>query len=357
MGNPFPSAIDSEAFFATNSSVVKTLYFWEHTGDAGNHSLGGYIGGYGLINASMGLPGTAPSYDTTGGRGEGITYHTPGRYIPVAQGFFIEASDAGGTITFNNSMRVNQKEIEDGGSDSFFFKGNAQAPLPILKIGFDYLNDQNIELHRQIGISFKSGNTFKRDNGYDSEAFDFDSSDVYLKFDLNRENFIIAGLQEISDEFEFPITVKAGYTGVYKFTVDQKKNIDRAVYLTDKVTDLKYDLANLVELTLDPGTYEDRFFISFSPKTLGIDDQILNQNLSVYFNNQHKEIVLRKNPDITIKRIELYNSLGQKIKTWESISSQNTEISLPIQQLSTAVYIVKISTNKGSLSKKVVYNN
>jgi len=305
----------------------------------------------------MGLPGTAPSYDTTGGRGEGITYHTPGRYIPVAQGFFIEATDSGGTITFNNSMRANQKEIEDGGSDSFFFKGKSSTPLPILKIGFDYLNDQNIELHRQIGISFKAGNTFQRDNGYDSEAFDFDSSDAYLKFYQNRENFIIAGLQEISDDFEFPITIKAGYTGIYKFTVDEKKNIDRTVYLTDKVTGLKYDLANLIELTLNPGTYEDRFYISFSQKTLGVDNELLEQNLSLYFNNQNKEIVIRKKSDITIKSIELYNSLGQKAKKWSTIPNQKTEFSLPILGLSNAVYIVKIITNKGSLSKKVMYNN
>jgi len=356
LGNPYPSAIDSEAFFTTNDGIVETLYFWEHTGDSGSHSLGGYIGGYGLINASMGLPGTAPSYDTTGGRGEGITYHTPGRYIPMAQGFFIEATGTGGTITFNNAMRANQKEIEDGGSDSFFFKGKSTTPLPILKIGFDYLNDQNIELHRQVGVSFKSGNSYKRDDGFDSEAFDVDVSDIYFKFEGNRENFIIAGLQEISDEFEFPLTVKIAATGTYKFTVDQKKNINRTVYITDKVTGLKYDLANLVELTLNPGTYQDRFYISFSPKTLGIDDQVLNQEIAVYYNGQSQEIVIQKKSNIGINQIKIYNLLGQKVQELTSFNQNNKEIKLSTNNLSTAVYIVKINTDKGTISKKLVIN-
>ena len=358
MGNPYPSAIDSEAFFTTNDGVVETLYFWEHTGDSGNHNLGGYIGGYGLINASMGLPGTAPSYDTTGGRGEGITYHTPGRYIPVAQGFFVEATDTGGTITFNNGMRAYQKEAGDGVSDndSFFFKGQTSTPLPVLKIGFDYLNKENIELHRQVGVSFKSGNSYKTDNGFDSQAFDVDVSDVYFKFEGNRENFVIAGIQEITDDLEFPIAVKVGTSGTYKFTVDSKKNINRKVYLTDKVTELKYDLSNLIELALTPGTYEDRFYISFSPKTLSIDDEVLNQEISVYYNSQSKEVKVLRKSNIDIDQIEIYNLLGQKVKKSSNFNQNNKEISLSTSHLSTAVYIVKVSTDKGTVSKKIVIN-
>ena len=356
MGNPYPSAIDAEAFFTTNNGVVETLYFWEHTGDTGNHTLGGYLGGYGLINASMGLPGTAPSYDTTGGRGEGMSYHTPGRYIPVAQGFFIEATDSGGTITFNNSQRVYQRENGDGGSDSFFFKGKSGSSLPVLKIGFDYKNDQNIELHRQVGVSFKSGNTFQRDNGFDSEAFDFDSSDIYFKFEGNRENLIIAGIQEITDDLEFPLTVKIGATGTYNFTVDSKKNIHRTVYLHDKVTDIKYDLKNLVSLSLSPGTYYDRFYISFSPKTLSTDDLVLEKNISVYYHKETKEIRIENKSNSEIKAVELFNVIGQQVKKWTNFTQSSRKKNLPVHTFSNAVYIVKINTEKGLISKKIIIN-
>ena len=355
LGNPYPSAIDANKFFETNYGVVKTLYFWEHTGDSGSHALGGYIGGYGLINASMGLPGTAPSYDTTGGRGEGITYHTPGRYIPIAQGFFFEATENGGVITFNNEMRVYQKEIEDGGNDSFFFKGLNADTLPVLKIGFDYNDAQNVELHRQIGVSFKSGNSYERDFGFDSEAIDIGFSDIYFKFDGNRENFIIAGIEEISDNLEFPLTVKIGSSGSFKFNIDSKKNINRDVYLTDKVTNQKYDLSSEATIAIKAGTYEDRFYISFGPITLSIDDEILKQNVNVFFNNNTKEIQISKKSNSTIQTIELFNIIGQKVKNWTNLNQNLLEYTLPLSNLSNAVYIINIKTTKGKISKKIIY--
>jgi hypothetical protein len=356
LGNPYPSAIDADQFFLVNDGIVETLYFWEHTGDSGNHNLSGYLGGYGLINASMGLPGTAPSYDTTGGRGEGITYHTPGRYIPVGQGFFVEATDTGGTITFNNSMRTYQRENGDGGSDSFFFKGRSTKTndLPILKIGFDYLNNDNVELHRQVGLSFKEGNTLKFDPGFDSEAYDIDVSDVYFKFDGNRENFIIAGIQGITDDLEVPLTVKIGTTGTYTFTVDVKENINRKVYLEDKVTNNKYDLENLISLNLAPGTYEDRFYISFSPKTLSIDDQLLNQNINLFYNKNSESININVTSDITVEKAELYNLIGQRINVWNSSNFKQNKVSLPVRNKPSSVYIIKLKTNKGLYTKKLI---
>ena len=47
----------------------------------------------------------------------------PGRYIPVAQGFFV-TGEATGTIKFNNAQRVFQKE---GASTSVFVRDTDQA--------------------------------------------------------------------------------------------------------------------------------------------------------------------------------------------------------------------------------------
>ena len=353
LGNPYPSAIDSDLFFSTNNSV-DALYFWEHKGDTGNHREAGYLGGYGMRNSSMGIAGLSPSFDDTGGLGEGITYTVPKRYIPVGQGFFVRATGNGGVITFNNAMRVNQKEIEDGGSDSFFFKGNATKPLPILKIGFDYFNDENSSLHRQIGISFKAGNSFKRDNGYDSESYDVDTSDTYLKFEGTREKLSIAGIQEISDDLEFPITVQAGYSGDYKFRLDEKKHIDRTVYFTDKVSGVQYNLEDVVTINLEPGTYSDRFYISFGSETLGVDDEVLEQYLAVYYDHVTKKINILKQSRIGIKKVEIYNSLGQLMISTSGEPLQKSAIHLNTNKLNTAVYIVKVFTDQGVISKKLV---
>ncbi|WP_347174419.1 choice-of-anchor L domain-containing protein [Polaribacter uvawellassae] len=352
LGNPYPSALDANEFFSDNSGIVDALYFWQHLGDSGSHALAGYQGGYGVRIATMATSPTVPA----GINGAGGTILSPGRYIPIGQGFFLEGSDIGGTVTFNNSQRVYQEEIEDGGSDSKFYKGANNNTLPVLKLGFEYKNAENLELHRQVGISFKNGNTFRHDSGYDSKVYDLDISDAYFKFEDNRQNLTIAGIQELTDDLEFPLAVKAGISGDFKFMVDSKENINRNVYLTDKVTNIKYNLKNTVTISLTQGVYEDRFYISFSTTALGLDDELLKQNISVFFNNTTKEIQISKKTDITIQSVELYNIIGQKVESWSNFNQNLKEIKLPINAISNAVYIIKISTTNGKLTKKIIYN-
>lgn len=353
LGNPYPSALDANEFFSDNSGVVESLYFWQHLGDAGNHALGGYQGGYGVRIATMSTTPTVP----TEINGAGGTIQAPGRYIPIAQGFFLEATDTGGTVTFNNSQRVYQREIEDGGSDSRFYKGTNISTLPILKLGFEYQNSDNLNLHRQLGVSFKNGNTFKHDPGYDSKVYDLDISDAYFKFENNRQKLGIAGIQELSDDLEFPIAVKAGISGEFKFMIDAKENINRKVYLTDKVTNTKYDLENTISISLTQGVYEDRFYISFSGTVLSTDDELLKQNLLIAFNNTKKEIKVIKKSDVSINNIEVFNLIGQKVKSWSKFNKNLKELTFSLNNISNAVYIIKVNTSLGKVSKKVIVTN
>ncbi len=350
LGNPYPSALDANKLFEDNNSIIKTLYFWEHLGDSGNHNIGGYLGGYGIRNATMGIAATAPP---NGIGGLGGTTKAPGRYIPVAQGFFVEATGVGGTITFNNSQRVYQRENEDGGSDSFFFKGKQTNPLPILKIGFEYKNTENKTLHRQLGVSFKAGNTYQREVGYDSEVFSLDHSDAYFKFKENREKFAIVGIGEITNDLEFPIAVLVGSSGDFKLMIDEKKHIDRKVFLTDKQTGDKYDLSSTVNLSLSAGTYEDRFYISFGGTVLSVGEDQLKKQLKVYHNKNTKELIIDKEPEIRITSISLFNILGKKISMKYDQETNVNKIRLPIHRFSKSIYIIKITTNKGIYTKKV----
>ncbi len=352
LGNPYPSALDANKLFADNSTIIKTLYFWEHLGDSANHNTGGYLGGYGIRNATMGIAATAPPNGI--GTGLGGATRAPGRYIAVGQGFFVEATNTGGAVTFKNSQRVVEKENEDGGTDSFFFKGATTNSLPILKIGFEYKNTQNITLHRQLGVSFKEGNTFQREAGYDSEVFELDHSDAYFKFEGNRKKFAIVGIQEISDALEFPIAIKVGSTGEFKFSIDQKKNINRKVLLTDRATNQKYELSTSVSLNLVAGLYEDRFYISFSASTLSIDSALLQQQFNIYYDYKNKEMVIVNKEQAPIYSIEVFTIIGKKIPITKKIDTRLTKIRIPIKKQSKSMYIIKVTTSKGILSKKII---
>lgn len=349
IGNPYPSALNASQFLTDNISVIKTLYFWEHKGDAGNHSLAGYVGGYGIMNSSMATAAVTPVAGTAGLGGE--TYTVPGDYIPVGQGFFAEGTITGGTITFKNSQRVYQKENEDGGSSSIFFKSN-KKPLPILKIGVDYTNVDGIELHRQLGVSFKKGNSFKEENGFDSEAYSLGETDAYLKFEGNRKKFIIAGIQEISNELEFPITLRLANENKITLMIDEKKHINEDIILTDKVTGNVYNLKEPITFELNSGIYSDRFYISFKRNALNINDDTANQ-MSFFYNDKNKIIQLNKKNNLEIKKVDLYDILGKKVNSWLNI--KNNSLKLP--NYKTGIYIIKIHTDKGNLSKKILYTN
>ena len=75
---------------------------------------------------------------------------------------------------------------------------------------------------------------------------------------------------------------------------------------------------------------------------------------NVYADNKNNQIVISKNNDVEINNIALFNILGKKVILWD-IKEQKSDYQLDIyKQLPTGVYIVKMDTNKGITSKKVV---
>ena len=144
-------------------------------------------------------------------------------------------------------MRVNnsQRIFKMRGDESFLFKTRGST-LPILRIGFDYTDNDGLALHRQLGISFKEGNTFGKEAGYDTELFGLNDTDAYFKFEGNHEKLVIAGVQQITDDLEFPITIKLSNNNPVSLMVDNFKNIDRPIFLIDKATNQQYDLTRII---------------------------------------------------------------------------------------------------------------
>ncbi|MEO9569557.1 MAG: T9SS type A sorting domain-containing protein, partial [Polaribacter sp.] len=289
---------------------------------------------------------------------EDIEYTEPKAFIAIGQGFFVQGNDInGGTIEFNNS----QREYIDETSESVFLKSEkkktTQIEIPIIKLGMNFnsvSNDNNI-YHRQIAVSFSSFQSFGHDVGYDSEMYDIGNTDFYWKFPSNDKKYVIAGVQEISDELEVPLEIKMGYSGEITLKIDELKNINDKIYIIDKVTNISYDLLNENGvLNLDEGVYTDRFFLAFTPtSTLSIDNVLTNYT-SVYNDNVNKEIIISKNETITIEKVKLYNILGKKVNLWK-INEQKETFNLKINnKLTSGIYVVKLETNKGIISKKII---
>ncbi|WP_405604456.1 LamG-like jellyroll fold domain-containing protein [Polaribacter sp. Asnod1-A03] len=374
IGNPFASALNARKFIEDNEeSLTGSLYFWEHhesaigetAGTIDGHTYSGYVGGYAVITSPMTLSavGTSEDYQGIAGIGDG-EYQTPGPYIAIGQGFMVVGDSDGGTIEFNNSQRA---YIEEGDGVSVFFKSaetNTKSEakttvnlLPIIKLGFDFKNDEDLQLHRQIGISFSSKNSFEFDKGYDTEIFDEGVTDIYWKFSTDEAKYIIAGVQEISADLEVPLTIVMDHSGEINLMIDELQNVPNDVFITDKLTSTSYNIKeSLITLTLEAGEYTDRFVLGFKEveSSLGVDDSILGSNVSVFLDNDSKEIVINNTSNLELKSIKLFNLLGQKVDQWSDLEQENKEIRLRTSNLSNTVYIVNIETEKGKVSRKIV---
>ena len=294
----------------------------------------------------------------------GGDYKVPAEYIAMGQGFFIEgdATD-GGAIVFNNS----QREYKTEGVESVFYKGENKSKvkrekslrkLPIIKLGINYISEEGLGLHRQIGISFKSGNSFGFDNGYDAAMFDVGDTDFYWKFPDNDEKYAITGVQEISDDLEVPLYVSLANGGTVAIGIDEWEAIDKDVYIKDKLTDKTYLLNNgRFSLTLASGSYTDRFFLTFKEgTTLGVSNNttVLNKNITVFLDSNTKEIVINNEYNLQLKSVKLFNLLGQKMGQWNNLDQVAKQQRLKTTKLSKAIYIINIETEKGKVSKKVI---
>ena len=365
VGNPYPSAIDSKKFLEDNSeSIYGTLYFWEHhpglteENDEGHYSSN-YVGGYATRNLTMGI--AAPNNGD-----DNIIFRVPGKYIAVAQGFFITGSNTGGEVVFKNS----QREYRYEGDDSIFFRDGENNEVsetyqdPVLKIGLDYTNSDNQHLHRQVGVSFNKDRSFSFDLGYDSPLYEPLENDIqyrveetkmFWKFDQDDTKYVIAGIQEFSNDIEIPIGFSLEYDAEIIVKLDEQQNFEQDVYLKDKLTGATYKLSDNeqgVAITLSTGSHLDKYAIVFVESSLNTDDDMLLENqLGVYIDHMANELVLKNYQNLDIKKVGLYNILGQTIKTWDNLGT-DTEYRKGVQ-LPAAIYVVRITTENGEFVKKI----
>ncbi|MCF6180613.1 choice-of-anchor D domain-containing protein [Lutibacter sp.] len=353
VGNPYPSAIDAYQFIDDNPDITGPLYFWEHYG-GDTHNLAGYQAGYATLTKSGGVLAAAhPSVSNLGSATK-----TPGRYVPVSQGFFVYSS-TGGTIHFNNGQRIFVKEAvgtsvfmktaKGKGSKTTKTKTPEIDTRSKFRIGF---NAPKID-HRQLLLTIDKNTTDAVDWGYDGEIYEIFGDDMYWL--IGDKKYVIQATNIISKEKEIPLGIQLSESGKITIKIDALENVDEntKLYIKDKLTGETYDITNQpFETNLEAGNYADRFVLAFQPKLLSIDEVTLNKGVKIYMNNSSSELNIEKIADINIQSIILYNYLGQVVNSWKS-DINNRYMYLPVNT-STGVYIVQLNTLKGTITKKII---
>lgn len=365
-GNPYASAIDADQFIDDNAaSITGTLSFWEHYATNNSHVTIQYQGGYATYTKVGGTAPVAPA----GVSGLGASSKVAKRFIPVGQGFFVTGSAAGGTITFKNSQRLFVKE-NNAASFSLYRNGNPSvnsgaafnnsedtfAVNQFMKLRLGYTSADNY--FRGILLGFMNENaTAGFDNGYDAISIEDLTNDMYF---MNGESKLnIQGDGFFNAANIYPLGVKNQTEGTVKFTVYGKENFEDSqdIFIYDNETQIYHDVKSQdFEINLPAGTFESRFSLRFrNGEALGNPDNEAQFGVGITHSQTDNMVNINNQlQEVSIKSVALYNLLGQQVISWDISNPYEAEMHLPVTNVSSGGYIVKVVTDKGNISKKIL---
>ena len=361
LGNPYPSALDADKFLQINNAgstpvLDGTLYFWTHNSPPSNALTGTTIyeynsNDYASYNNVGGVATAIRTGNTVGGA-ENISNRPTGK-IAAGQGFFVY-SITGGTAIFNNNMRVSGTA---GSNSQFFRTKNTKAKIAsTIEKNRVWLNLTNTQgAFKQILVGYVTGATNEYDSSYDGYSFSLNDYIDFYSF-LGTDAMAIQGRALPFNESDIvPIGYSSTIAGDFSISIDEVDGTMQAqnVFLEDKMQNVIHNLkGSPYTFTTGIGTFDNRFVLRYTDKTLGNTD-FEGVNSSVVISKDKNELKIKSELEI-IKRIVVYDLLGKKVFEKEAVNS--TEFRSSAIGFSQQIGIVKVTLDNGQvISKKVIF--
>jgi len=336
IGNPYPSALNANDFINENNFLEGTLYFWTHNIPVVLDGVNEYSSDDYAV------------YNLTGGSGVGTPENenntiAPTGNIAAGQSFFVGAT-APGTVKFNNLMR------RGGNTNNQFFKidkNSNSEEAEKSRIWVDMTNSEGA--YKQLLIGYVAGATNEYDQKYDGPSF---NGNKFLDFySLNNgKNLAIQGR---SFPFTVSDTVALGYrtaiAGDFTISINHADGtlVNHSVYLEDKLTNSIHDLrTSNYTFTTAIGTFDDRFILRYTNKSLGIVDNEEMKN-AVLVSVKDKIIKVRSTKE-NITDVSIYDITGKSIYTKNKVNA--TELQINNLQAANQFLLVKTTLENGYLS-------
>ncbi|MFC3335077.1 T9SS sorting signal type C domain-containing protein [Flavobacterium palustre] len=363
LGNPYPSAIDADTFLDINSAVLEgTLYFWTHNTAPSNTISGSFAANYSVDDYA--------TYNRTGGVGSRVSSAeaaATGGFVPTGkiaagQGFFAPSSTNGGTLIFNNSMRVSGGA--SGTNNSQFFKLNRNskptATAPVTEKNNVWLNLTNNEgAFKQTLIGYITGATNHYDAGFDGVIYDgnqmVDFYSVNQGAHLSIQGRALPFVQQDSVFLGYKSTIK----GEFQISIDHTSGIldNQQLYLEDKELKVVHNLRKMsYTFSTENGEFNNRFVMRYAAN----DEAEKEAAIEAVSNNEEVVVSVLSNVisvssvDNLIAEIRIYDVTGTMIFQKMKVSAKD----VLIQNLNMAhqVLLVKVVLeNSDSIVAKIVY--
>lgn len=354
IGNPYPSAVDADAFFAANNTVADgVIYLWSQVSPADSANIGNevlnfsqsdYITINRISSAGVTINGTTPT-------------PAPSRRIPSGQSFFI-SSLAVGDILFTNSMRVSGNNV----NDEFYRTANQSTSTNSVEKFWITLSSE-VGIYSQLSVAYADFATDNDDgNSIDTPRNYAGTAGVLYSLDEQGQGFYVIQGKALNG-LDTSEVVKLGFGAfistreTYTLSLADKEGTfleSNTMYLRDNDTGIIHDLtASDYTFEADGGGSADRFEILFSNSVLSVDDIVADDNGLVIteLNDGNVQFTI-KNSNLTIDAVSIYDIQGRLVYNLEGENSTET---YNLSNLNTAAYIAKVTLSNGqTLTKKSI---
>lgn len=327
VGNPYASPISIASFFAANTNIDETLYFWRKKGS--EYSVASGYATYtsmGLASADTDIDGTMPMNIETG------------------QGFFVVANSAApGNLVFNNTMR------NDGAAT--FYKGATTTELH--RFWLNLSDGTNVVGQTLIG--YKAGATQDVDAGVD--ALYFNDSPTALTSIINDAEYVIQGRSvPFVNTDVVSLGFKSDIAGTYTISLANFDGLfaeNQDIFLKDNATGTMHNLkAADYTFTTPVGIYNTRFEVQYTNSTLGSDNPLLLDH-TILIGVKDQKIKINSGA-IVMDKIELIDIAGRVIYVQDGVNATTATLENIVS--ANQMLIVRIRTKENAVvHQKIIF--
>lgn len=339
LGNPYPSAIDTDMLIANNTAISE-VYFWEHI-TAPDQSLPGFntsnfsMDDVSVRNAMMGI---AAVNDMSG--------DAPGQFMASAQGFAILADQTamGTDVTFTNAMRVT---------------GNNGTPRSAAQDNKLWLrlDSETYTIQSRMGLGFVPEATAGYDLGYDSRQI---ATTISLFSTLDDGQRLSIQGREV---FDPSIEINLGFQTLIPETENYSISIDHLegssleqsdIFLIDHLLGVTINLKETSHTFAASETLQDdRFTLVFEDRVLSTDDNSLQNSIRLYPNPAQGEIQLAYQGNQNLQSLVITDILGKKIQELNLIDFYSSQ-TIDLSRLQAGLYFFTITGNQNTSTHRVI---
>ena len=309
LANPFPAYVDYDELLSGNHDLTEqTLWIWE-----GNQ----YVA-YNAANTIL----VAPN-----------------------QGYFVEAASS---YTFN--IGLSDVTLKAPASGDTFKKEEEKSQFELF-----LESDGN---KKGTKVFYIENTTTGFDNGYDSKMFGGTTYDFAVFTELVTDNegkqLAIQSLpKESIESYTIPVGLIANAGEEVTFSINQSNLEDLSIYLEDINTGVITNLSETAyKVTLtESHNGTGNFYITVSGKSLSSATNLALNNISIYKSSDTQLTITGIQGKINTT---IYSLSGNQVHEYTLTSNGSSTIDLP--NLSAGVYIVKLSSDSGSKTQKIILN-